>query len=36
MMIMRWQLAYAGRPIPLIGLWLGQDRAPMGVMLAEF
>ncbi len=25
MMIMRWQLAYPGRPIPLIGMWLGQD-----------
>src|SRR5438067_1191704 len=36
MMIMRWQLAYPGRPIPLIGLWLGQDRAPMGIMLPEF
>ena len=32
MMIMRWQLAYPGRPIPLIGMWLGQDRAPMGIM----
>jgi len=36
MMIMRWQLAYPGRAIPLIGQWLGQDRAPMGVMLPEF
>src|SRR5262249_17938299 len=36
MMIMRWQLAYPGKPIPLIGQWLGQDRAPMGVMLPEF
>src|SRR5580765_5145398 len=36
MMIMRWQLAYPGRPIPLIGMWLGQDRAPMGIMLPEF
>jgi cytochrome c oxidase subunit 1 len=36
MMIMRFQLAYPGRPIPLIGNWLGQDRAPMGVMLPEF
>src|SRR5205807_242425 len=36
MMIMRWQLAYPGRPIPLIGQWLGQDRAPMGIMLPEF
>src|SRR6266702_3962152 len=36
MMIMRWQMAYPGRPIPLIGTWLGQDRAPMGIMLPEF
>src|SRR5712671_1148103 len=36
MMIMRWQLAFPGRPIPLIGRWLGQDRAPMGIMLPEF
>src|SRR6202048_4368257 len=36
MMIMRWQLAYPGKPIPLIGQWLGQDRAPMGIMLPEF
>jgi cytochrome c oxidase subunit 1 len=36
MMVMRWQLAFPGRPIPLIGLWLGQDRAPMGIMLPEF
>ena len=36
MMIMRWQLAFPGRPIPLIGQWLGQDRAPMGIMLPEF
>ena len=36
MMIMRWQLAYPGRPIPLIGNWLGQDKAPGGIMLPEF
>ena len=36
MMIMRWQLAYPGKAIPLIGQWLGQDRAPMGLMLPEF
>src|SRR5947207_14878921 len=28
MMVMRWQLAYPGRPIPLIGQWLGQANAP--------
>src|SRR5262249_30421323 len=36
MMMMRWQLAYPGKPIPLIGGLLGQDRAPMGIMLPEF
>src|SRR5436309_14419456 len=36
MMIMRWQLAYPGRPIPLIGQLLGQARAPGGIMLPEF
>jgi len=36
MMVMRWQLAYPGQPIPFIGQWLGQDRAPEGIMLPEF
>jgi cytochrome c oxidase subunit 1 len=36
MMIMRWQMAYNGRPIPLIGSWLGPTRAPQGIMLPEF
>src|SRR5262245_42502409 len=36
MMLMRWQLAFPGKPIPLIGAWLGQSRAPMGIMLPEF
>src|SRR5881396_2525149 len=36
MMIMRWQLAYPGRPIPLIGTWFGPDKAPGGIMLPEF
>src|ERR671919_3099709 len=36
MMVMRWQLAYPGSPIPLIGQWLGQSRAPGGIMLPEF
>ena len=36
MMVMRWQLAYPGQPIPLIGSWLGEDRAPQGIMLPEF
>src|SRR5439155_21891174 len=36
MMIMRFQLAYPGRPIPIIGNWLGQANAPGGIMLPEF
>jgi cytochrome c oxidase subunit 1 len=36
MMIMRWQLAYPGRPIPLIGGLLGAAQAPGGIMLPEF
>jgi cytochrome c oxidase subunit 1 len=36
MMVMRWQLAYPGQPIPFIGSWLGEDRAPEGIMLPEF
>ena len=36
MMIMRWQLAYPGSPIPLIGGLLGDERAPGGIMLPEF
>ena len=36
MMIMRWQLAYPGQPIPFIGNWFGADKAPGGIMLPEF
>ena len=36
MMLMRWQIAYPGEPIPLIGEWLGDERAPQGIMLPEF
>ena len=36
MMLMRWQIAYPGEPIPLIGQWLGDERAPGGIMLPEF
>ncbi len=36
MMIMRWQLAYPGQPIPFIGSWLGDARAPSGIMLPDF
>ncbi len=36
MLLMRWQLAYPERPIPLIGALLGDSRAPGGVMLPDF
>ena len=36
MMLMRWQLAYPGAPIPIIGGLLGVSRAPSGIMLPEF
>ena len=36
MMIMRWQLAYPGEAIPLIGSLLGDARAPGGIMLPDF
>ncbi len=36
MMIMRFQLAYPGKPIPLIGTWFSPDKAPGGIMLPEF
>ena len=36
MMLMRWQIAYPGAPIPLIGGLLGDERAPGGIMLPEF
>ena len=36
MMIMRWQLAYPGEAIPLIGSLLGDSRAPGGIMLPDF
>ena len=34
--LFRWQLAYPGQPIPIIGRWLGELNAPGGVMLPEF
>ncbi len=36
MMLMRWQLAYPGEALPLIGKLFGDDRMPGGVMLPEF
>lgn len=35
-MLMRWQLAFPGQPLPIIGKWLGETRMPGGVMLPEF
>jgi cytochrome c oxidase subunit 1 len=36
MMLMRWQLAFPGREIPLIGKLLSESAAPGGIMLPEF
>jgi cytochrome c oxidase subunit 1 len=36
MLLMRWQLAFPGKPIPLIGNLLGAANAPGGIMLPEF
>ncbi len=35
-MLMRWQLAYPGRPLPIIGEWFPQTMMAGGVMLPEF
>ena len=35
-MMMRWQLAYPGHAMPVIGKWLGEARMPGGVMAPEF
>ena len=36
MLLMRWQLAHPGQPLPVIGGLLGESRMPGGVMLPEF
>jgi len=36
MILMRWQLAYPGEPIPFIGWLFSDETAPGGVMLPEF
>src|SRR5438094_9324056 len=36
MMLMRWQLAYPGAALPLIGNLLGETRMPGGTMLPDF
>jgi cytochrome c oxidase subunit 1 len=34
--IIRWQLAYPGEPLPLVGSLLGAANAPGGIVLPEF
>ena len=36
MMLMRWQLAYPGAALPLLGSLLGEARMPGGTMLPDF
>ncbi len=36
MMMMRWQLANPGVPLPVIGKWLGDTRMPSGIMAPDF
>jgi cytochrome c oxidase subunit 1 len=36
MLLARWQLAYPGLPVPVVGGWLGVTNAPGGVILPEF
>ena len=36
MMLMRWQLAYPGAPLPLIGSLLGDTNAPGGILAPQF
>ena len=36
MLLMRWQLAHPGVPLPLIGRLFGEDNMPGGIMVPEF
>lgn len=36
MLLMRWQLAYPGQPLPLIGKLFGDANMPGGIMVPEF
>lgn len=36
MMLMRWQLAYPGHPVPVIGHLLSQNLAPGGIIVPSF
>jgi heme/copper-type cytochrome/quinol oxidase subunit 1 len=35
-LLFRWQLAYPGQPVPVVGGWFGDLNAPGGRMLPEF
>src|SRR5262245_26411774 len=35
MMVMRWQLAYPGQPIPFIGKWLSTTIADNGILSGD-
>ena len=35
-LLIRWQHAYPGQALPLIGAWLGEQNAPGGLLLPEF
>ena len=35
-LLIRWQVAYPGQPVPLVGGLLGQANAPGGIILPEF
>ena len=35
-MLLRYQLAYPGSPLPLLGSLLGEERMPGGIMLPNF
>ncbi len=36
MLLMRWQLAYPGQPIPVLGNLFGEENMPGGIMLPQF
>ena len=36
MLLMRWQIAYPGQALPIIGSWFGENNMPGGSMLPEF
>ena len=36
MMLMRWQLAYPGQPLPILGGLFGEGRMPGGIMTPDF